>query len=130
MANTYKLTRYSSSIFSLKFFADSASTFTRQATLHDRSSLISNWHINHKLRTTEKKVKRIKATICKAVSINSVVCKIQLKNIGKRYRCSLHTQNFQFCHHEEPPPNFLHCSQSLQAYSTSSSSSHMAVESL
>lgn len=37
------LTRYSSSIFSLKFLADSASSVTLQATLHGCSSIISNW---------------------------------------------------------------------------------------
>lgn len=46
------------------------------------------------------------------------------------YKCSQHIQNSQCDHHEEPPPDFLHCFQSAWAYNILSSSSHMGVVSL
>lgn len=45
-------------------------------------------------------------------------------------RCPPYILSFQCDHLEEPPPNFLHCSQFWRVCNTSSSSSHTEAESL
>jgi len=119
---TYMFTRYSSSIFSLKFFADSASKILWQATVQDCSFLIWNWGKKRKEQTHlgwHYKTRH---------DGHWVKCYPIDKEWGNR--CPPYILSFQCDHLEEPLPNFLHCSQSWRVCNTSRSSSHKEAESL